>query len=423
MNLFPRMALVEQQFPRPQVESVERTIDEQFRQSGLKPQNLQGKNIAVAGGSRGIANIAGIVKTVVEVLKHYGAKPFILPAMGSHGGGTAEGQAKILADYGITPETMGVPIRSSMETVRLVETNLHIPVFMDRFAYEADGVIVVNRIKPHTDFHGEVESGLMKMITIGLGKKDGADACHSRTSMFAYDQIILSVSRHVLETGKILAGVAILENAYHETAELHVIPAPDIENRERELLSQAKSWMPSLPVEKADALIIDRIGKDISGTGLDPNITGRWYGLNYRIQETPDILRIVVLDLTEESKGNAVGIGLADFTSRRVIDKMNKEITYLNAITSRNILNAFLPLTFESDREALEQCMISLGKMITPQTVRLLHIRDTLNVTTIAASEALLPELKMSPQVKSIAELREIRFDEKGNFLSELNGV
>ncbi len=420
MNKFPRIAVIEQQFPRPKIDSIEKTVRDQFQEYDWNGFDFTSKKIAVASGSRGIVNIAHIVKAVIDNLKERGAEPFVIPAMGSHGGATVEGQTKILADYGITPETMGVPVRATMETVQVSETELNVPVYTDKNAFESDGIILVNRIKPHTDFHGDVESGLMKMITIGLGKKDGADAFHSRTSMFPHDKIILSISQKVLETGKILMGFAVLENAYHETAEIHGIPAAQIEARERELLPRAKSLMPSLPVEKADVLIIDRMGKNISGTGIDPNITGRWYGVNYRIQEKPDITRIVVLDVTAESKGNAVGLGLADFIPQRVIDKMDKDITYLNAITSRNILNAFTPLAFETDRKALEQCMISLGKMITSENVRLLHIRDTLSVTTLEASEALLPELKELPQVTTISELREMQFDGKGNFASFL---
>ncbi len=419
MGQFPRVALVEQKFPRPKVDSIEDTVESQFREK-ITDGDWHGKKIAVATGSRGVANIARTVRETIQVLKQLGAEPFIIPAMGSHGGATAEGQSKILKDYGITQESMGVKVRSSMETVKIGETELGIPVYMDKNAFESDGVVVVNRIKAHTDFQGQIESGLMKMITIGLGKKDGANVCHSRTTQYSYDKIIMSVSRHVLQTGKILCGVAILENAYHETAGIEVIPAKEIEEREKQLLPRSKSLMPSLPVDSLDILIVEKIGKNISGTGMDPNIIGRWYNINGRWQEKPDITRIIVMDVTSESAGNAVGIGLADFCSNRVMKKMDRNITYLNAITSRNIINAFTPLTFDTDKEVLIQAQISLGGLITPETIRLIQIKDTMDLSRIVVSEALIPSLQDHPQIASISEPQEIRFDDTGSLMSEL---
>ncbi len=414
MNEFPRMVTVDQEFPRPTIESIEAEIGTCFAFGPISTDALTGKRIAVTAGSRGIVNLAEIVRAVIDNLMRFGAEPFVVPAMGSHGGGTAEGQANILADYGITEETMGVPVVSSLETVLLGETEDGVPIYTSRDAYESDGILLLNRIKPHTDFTGGIESGLMKVVTIGLGKVEGAKTLHSRTTEFSYEHLITTIARKIIETGKIIGGLAILENAYHETAELELISPNKIEEREGELLLRAKRLMPSLPAERADALVIDWIGKNISGVGLDPNITGRRYRISHHWQDKPDITRIVVMDLTEQSTGNAVGIGLADFCSGRVVEKMDKRFTYLNAVTSRNTVCANIPIHFDTDRELLEQVMLSIGD-VNAKTARLFRIRDTLSLTRIEASEALIPELEKHPQVTSISEPHDWNFDRDDN--------
>lgn len=412
MIQFPRMATVEQNFPRPVFDVSESNLMPLLL-SKMPRAAIAGKRIALTAGSRGISNMAFILKCLIQAIREMGGESFILPAMGSHGGGTPEGQLHILADYGITPENMGVPILSSLETVCIGKTGDGIPVHTARTAWEADGIIVINRIKPHTDFSGVVESGLMKIITVGLGKIDGAQIFHSRTSEYEYDYLVQTIARKNLETGRILCGIAILENAYHETAALEIIQPEYIEEREKELLRQAKEWMPSLPVQQADILIIDRIGKDISGVGMDPNITGRRYRINRHWPSDPDITRIVVMDLSERSMGNAAGIGLADFCSRRVVEKMDKRVTYLNAVTSRNTVCSNIPLHFDTDREMLEQVLFSIGD-IHADRVRLLRIRDTLSLTRIEASEALWPELKIHPHVIGLSDPHDLEFDESG---------
>ncbi|MDA2927100.1 nickel-dependent lactate racemase [Acidobacteria bacterium AH-259-G07] len=417
MSKFPRVALVEQKFSRPKLDSVQQKIVESFANENLSLPEIQNKRVAIAVGSRGITNLAQVVRATAEMLKKQGAHPFIVPAMGSHGGGTKEGQAKILTGYGITPEQMGVPVHSCLETVHLGATPDGVSVFVDRTAFESDGIVLINRIKPHTDFQGEVESGLLKMITIGLGKIDGANSFHGWTLTVPHDHLIQSITQVVLETGKILFGIAILENAYHEIAQIELIPAAQIKNREKELLLEAKKLMPSLPVEKADVLIIDRIGKDISGAGMDPNITGRWFRVNSRWQESPDITRIVVLDLTDSSEGNAVGIGLADFCSPRLVQKMDRQATYLNAVTSRNTVPAQIPLYFDDDQETIGQAFASLGGTPTRKSVRLIRIRDTLSLSQLEVSEALVPELENHPRVSNISDLKELSFDTNGQLL------
>ncbi|HOL93403.1 MAG TPA: lactate racemase domain-containing protein [bacterium] len=418
MTLYPRMAIVEQEFPRPRVEAVGRRVQECLG-GGIPAALLRGKRIAVTVGSRGIAELEAIVRAVVRTLREAGAEPFLVPAMGSHGGGVAEEQTKILADYGVTPDRVGAPVRSSLETVCLGKTVDGLPVFMDRNAWEADGIVVLNRIKPHTDFSGTVESGLLKMMVVGLGKVDGARMFHGRTIAYPHDQMILSISRVILASGKILGGLAILENAYHEVAGIEWVPPTGMVEREKQLLLRAKELMPSLPIAKADILIVDRIGKNISGVGMDPNITGRWYRIHSRWQKTPDITRIVVLDLTEESLGNAAGIGLADFCSRRVVEKMDRPATYLNSVTSLNTVAANIPLYYDTDREMMEQVFLSLGG-VDRGNVRILRIRDTLQVNRFEASEALWPDLRSHPRVTAIGKPRDLAFDESGNLLPGL---
>ncbi|MEW6234568.1 MAG: lactate racemase domain-containing protein [Candidatus Omnitrophota bacterium] len=417
MTQFPRMAVAIQQFDRTKVQSTDAALAQTFAEAEFSTLPLQGKKIAVAVGSRGISSIAAIVKNTVETLKRAGAIPFVIPAMGSHGGGTEAGQAGLLANYGVASDRIGAPVDASLETVPLGETPDGVPVYIARSAWQADGVILINRIKPHTDFHGDFESGLMKMIAIGLGKIHGANAFHSRTHLFPSSEMIRSIARVVLAQGKVLGGVAILENAYHETARLEWVPASRMEEREKVLLPEAKKLMPSLPVEKADILLIDEIGKNISGTGLDPNITGRCYRLNSVWQEKPDITRIVALDLTDDSHGNAVGIGLTDFCHRRIVDKMDRMATYLNAIISRNTPNAAIPMYYDNSRELLEHVMLSIGESVRPEQMRLLRIRNTLDIERILVSEALVPELRNHPQIASLSELREMEFDSRGDLI------
>ncbi|MBN2326524.1 MAG: DUF2088 domain-containing protein [Candidatus Omnitrophica bacterium] len=411
---FPRVAWIEQTFPRPQFDATESHIYDLLKQKISSIKALQEKRIAITAGSRGISNMALIVKTLVRVVRDLGGHPFIIPAMGSHGGGTPEGQLHVLADYDITPEKMDAPILASLDTVHIGDTEDNTPVYVAKAAWESDGIIAVNRIKPHTDFIGEIESGLMKIITVGLGKVDGAQTFHSRTADFAYDHLVQTIARKTIASGKILCGIALMENAYHETASMEIIPPNQIQTREKELLIQAKNLMPSLPVDKADVLIIEQIGKDISGVGMDPNITGRRYRINTHWQDKPDITRIVVMDITPKSMGNAVGIGLADFCSRKVVKKMDKRVTYLNAVTSRNTICSNIPLHFETDKEMLEQTLISLGYIPT-EKIRLLRIRDTLHLTRIEVSEALLPELKKRPNISTISELHDLEFDGDDN--------
>jgi hypothetical protein len=413
MKPFPTLAVVQQEFPRPRVSSIDEATGTILATASLP--KLAGKQIAVAVGSRGITDLSSVVGTIIRFLKEKNAQPFIVPAMGSHGGATARGQSAILSGYGVNSSRMGAPVRASMETVTVGTSPRGIPVAIDRLAFESDGIILINRIKPHTDFKGTVGSGLMKMIAVGLGNRVGADSFHSWTLRVPYEELIQAKAEILLETGKVLFGIAVLENAYHETAALEFLPARDLVRREKELLQEASRLMPTLPVDQADLLIIDQIGKDISGSGMDPNVTGRWFRLNSVWADQPNITRIVVLDLTRASHGNACGMGLADFCGPRLIRKLDPRTTNLNAVTSRNIVASHTPLYFDSDRQTLGEALKSLASDSTPENVRLIRIRDTLCLDRLEASAALLQELREHPRVRDISGLEPMRFDADGN--------
>ncbi len=375
---------VRQEFPRPRIasERIEAVTREQLEGCGVRI--AAGASIAIACGSRGIANVDRIAKSVVEWVRAAGGKPFIIPAMGSHGGATADGQAAVLETYGINEQTMGCPIRSSMEVVELRPGAL----FMDRHAWESDGVIVINRIKPHTDFHGQFESGLVKMSVIGLGKEKQALAMHA-WGIVGLRDMIPQMARRVVETGKILLGVGIVENAYDETAMIEAIAAQDFFAREPELLAIAKQNMPRLPVEDIDVLVIDQLGKNISGSGIDTNIIGRIRIDGQPEPSSPRIKSIMVSDLTPETHGNACGVGLADVVTRRLVDKIDFKTTYTNIITSGFLERGKLPVVADTDEHALEIALRAAGCR-EPEKAHVIRIRDTLHLSEILVSAPVL---------------------------------
>lgn len=353
----------------------------------LKP----GARIAVAVGSRGITNLQGVVRALVGELRLRGARPFIVPAMGSHGGATAEGQIGILREYGITAEGVGAPLVSSMETVELSPAADGTRVFMARDAWEADGTILVNRIKAHTDFHGEYESGLMKMAVIGLGKHSQALEIHG-FGVEGLRKRIEPVARSLIASGKILGGLALVENAYDETAHIRFVPAADMPDAERELLALSKRLMPRLPASPLDLLILDEIGKNISGVGMDPNIVGRMRVRGQDEPEYPVVASIIACALTPESHGNALGIGLADLTTRALYDKIDYGATMANAITSTFLERAKIPLIAEHPRQAVE-IALRAASVRDPSTARIMRIKNTLSLDELWVSDPLLAEL------------------------------
>jgi hypothetical protein len=401
---FPRTVTVEQSFLRPRAPPL----------GAIPAGDLSGRRVAVAVGSRGVAGLPEVVRATVALLRARGAAPQIVPAMGSHGGATAEGQARLLARYGITEASVGAPVVASMETVALGPTELGNPVFVARAAYDADGIVPVNRVKPHTDFTGRFESGLMKMMAVGLGNVEGAAAFHRWGLRLGHSALLEKTAERLLATGKVLFGVAIVENAYHEAARVEAVAAAAIPAREPELLAEARRLMPSLPAAALDVLVVERIGKDVSGVGRDPNVTGRRFRVNSIWQEQPAITRIAVLDLTEATEGNAVGLGLADFCTERAVRKMSREATYANALTAGNLVVAHVPAWFPTDLETVSAALGSVAEA-DPARVRLARIRDTLSLDRLEVSEALVPELGAGATV--IGEPKEMAFDNEGNLL------
>ncbi|MBI3428349.1 MAG: DUF2088 domain-containing protein [Acidobacteria bacterium] len=399
---------IRQQFPRTVLANIEQTVAQQLEKLQIKP----GARIAVGAGSRGIANIARIAKAVVAAVKAKGGEPFIFPAMGSHGGATGLGQAEILASYGINAETMGCPIRSSMEVVPLDQGSLEIPLFMDRHAYESDGVILINRIKPHTAFHGQYESGLMKMCIIGLGKERLANTLHAH-GIYGLTTLMPKVATKILETGKVLLGVGIVENAYDETMIIEAMTPAEILTREPELLAIAKQSLPSFPLSDIDVLIVDRIGKDISGSGMDPNIIGRMRIRDQMENSGPEVKVIVITDITEASHGNACGIGLADVTTRRLADKIDWDATYMNGVTSGFFEHFMLPIVAPTDAKAVEWGIRASHAPTQPK--KIVRIKDTLHLSELYVSGAALAEAK--DKVEIISEPMDL-FDERGALIA-----
>lgn len=415
---FPQLFRVRQKFDRPRVANVPAEVAAQLARLSLGNVVRPGQTVAISAGSRGIANIATILRATVDYFRSIGAQPFLVPAMGSHGGATAEGQTRVLANYGITEAGMGCPIRSSMETVVVAQAAEGFPVYFDRFAFEADHVVVVNRVKPHTDFAGSLESGLMKMLLIGLGKHDGAKIYHRAIHDYSFAQIVRSVGTMVLEKCRIVAGIGIVENAFDETARILAVGPQEFMDREAELLVQAKQWMARLPFDRADFLIIDEIGKNISGTGMDTNVVGRKFDAHKaRDDEWPKVRRIYVRSLTEETYGNATGIGCAEFCHRRVVEKMSVEATRINCLTSGRISVGMMPFEFSTDRAALEAGLPTIG-LVEPAQARLLWIRNTLDLVELECGAAYLTEAQSRDDLEVISDLRPMSFDSAGNLVA-----
>lgn len=411
----PLWAPVRQSLDDTDIGDVRAAIAAQFQRAGIGDRLRPGQRVAITAGSRGIDRIDEVVRAVVDEVRALGAEPFIVPAMGSHGGATAEGQRELIAHYGITEETMGCPILSSMETVQLGMVEGDVPVWIDKNAFEADAVIPVGRVKPHTDFRGPVESGLMKMIAIGLGKQHGAEFFHFQ-GMGEFYHLIPAVANYTLSRVNIPFGVAVIENGYGSLAQAEAVPAARIFEREQELLRIARNRMGRLPGESIDVLIIDRIGKDISGDGADPNVINRDVAGALPLTEEPEkprIQRVIMRDLTDDTDGNASGIGMADIVLRRAVERMDPVATYMNMITAKAPQGARIPLTVDNDRQAIQIALACCLKT-KPETSRIARIQDTKHVETFWASEPLLPELLASGRVEVTGELRPIGFDNEG---------
>jgi hypothetical protein len=412
----PKMAKAEQIFNQPEITDIAAKIREELEKKKLKTRVKKGQRIAVTAGSRGIANIPLILKTVVAELKAAGAKPFIIPAMGSHGGATPEGQIEVLHSLGVTEESVGAPIESSMEVRVIGALPDGVEVYLSRIALESDGIFLVGRVKPHTDFKGEIESGLLKMMAIGLGNQKGAEMIHWHR-YDGYHRILPEAGKLIAEKTNIVMGLALLENAHHGTAEIHALHPEEFYEAEKQLLEKAKDLLPRLPFKEIDVLAVEEIGKNISGVGMDTNVTGKFWMPGEHDQRAPDIKKVAVLDLTEETHGNAIGIGLADVTTRRAFDKIDYHQTYVNCLTQGSGETGKIPPYLANDRDAIATA-IRISGPIQPREARVIRIKNTQELDTIYISEALVKELQNDPELqkrlKLVSELTEMQFDVMG---------
>ncbi|MCM2533813.1 nickel-dependent lactate racemase [Neobacillus pocheonensis] len=407
----PKMAKVKVNFDNKKISEIEPVLNKKLNQENIRKTIKPGMEIAIAVGSRGLDRLVEITALTVQFLKELGAKPFIVPSMGSHGGATAEGQREVLRHLGVTEESVGCEIRSSMEVVKVSELPNGLPVYVDKFAFEADGIVIINRVKPHTAFRGPVESGIMKMISIGLGKQKRAEACHQMGFKYMAENVP-AMAKIIMEKTPVLFGIATVENAFDKVTIIEVLTPEEIIETEPELQKQAKSLLPKLYFDQLDVLVIDEIGKNISGDGMDPNITGR-YPTPYA-SGGPDVNKMVVLDVTSQSEGNANGVGTADFTTQRLVDKMDKEGTYANGLTSTVVSPTKIATTLPIDKEAI-QAAIKTSNILDFNNVKMVRIKNTLVLSEIEVSEALLEDVKNHPNMEQCSDLYAIPFDEKGN--------
>ena len=410
----PRMFPIRQKFPDRSIYDLPGEVNRQLRNSGFTAGLRPGAQVALGVGSRGIANIATITRAVADFLRGEGYSPFIFPAMGSHGAATAEGQADVLAHYGIHEATMGCPVVSSLEVVSLGKTSDGIEAFMDRNAYFSDGVILIPRVKWHTDFAGKIESGLFKMMAIGLGKFAGAQRYHTYAYKLGLEHVIRSVGRQVLSSGKILGGVAILEDANHNTAQVTAVPSHGMEQREEELLAQVKGWMGKVPVD-LDILMLDEIGKNISGAGMDTKVVNRdVHGYANIWPDTPRIERIYVRDLSSNTYGNAVGLGMADVVHDRLLEKVDWHPTRINSLTASTPQCIKVPVHFPTDRECLERIAPTVGKVDLSE-VTIGWLVNSLELSAMKLSENLLPQIRKNPNIEILGPAEELAFDSSDN--------
>ncbi|MEK7406318.1 MAG: hypothetical protein AAB225_14545 [Acidobacteriota bacterium] len=416
---FPRILLVRQHFPDLSVPDIPAEVNRELARCAFAARLKPGSRVAIGVGSRGIANLATIVRAVVDYWKSAGMEPFLFPAMGSHGAATAEGQADVLKHYGVDEATMGCPIISALDVVPLGATPEGIETFMDRRAYESGGVFLVNRVKWHTDFEGKIESGLFKMMAIGVGKFAGAQIYHTHAYKIGLEEMIRRVGRKVISSGKILGGLAVLEDANHNTGRLEAVPVDILEQREEELLALVKSWMGRIPLD-LDILIVDEIGKNISGAGLDTKVINRSINAGYNpFPFLARIERIFVRDLSELTYGNAVGIGMADVIPDRILEKIDWAPTHINSLTASTPAAIRTPIHFASDRECLEKLWPTVGRL-DPGQVTVGWIRNTMRLNLLALSENLLPEVRDNAALEVLGPPREMKFDAAGNLVSPL---
>ena len=410
-NTIPRMLTVKQHMPRPRVENVDQAVREAIEEANVLDRIKPGMRVAITGGSRGINNMVQVYKTLVQLVRSLGAEPFIFPAMGSHGGAPAQGQVVVLKHLGVTEDVCGCPIISSMETDLLGYTKKNgLPAYIDHNANLADAIILVNRVKLHTSFRGNIESGLCKMAVIGMGKQKGAELCHSRGWDLMLDSI-LDLSETIISKSKTIFGIALVENGYDETAIVSCLPAEKILEGEQELLIKAKEYMPSIPFKDYDILIVDVMGKEYSGGGMDTNVISRYPST--AVPPDPRQKIIAVLDLSEGSMGNAIGVGMADITTSRLFGKWNMEASYINNLTNGTLQNYKMPMVMNSDKNAI-RAALQMCRLPDPSKAKVVRIHSTLELSEFQVSEALLDEAK-GLGLELCGEAKDIIFDENGN--------
>ena len=416
--LFPEMALVRQKLHAKRLEDIPAAVESALEALHLASVTKPGDSVAVAVGSRGISRIPVIVSECVQFLKDRGLKPFIVPAMGSHGGNTPEGELSVLARLGINESLVDVPILAAEAVAKIGTLDIGMPILIDRRAAEADHIVVINRVKPHTKFHGPIESGLTKMLTIGLGKGQGAALYHRAAVQHTFG-ILQDAARHILESRSVLFGLAILEDGYKNIARICPVRPENWFEGERTLLEEARFMMPSIPFDPIDILVIDEIGKDISGIGMDSNVTGRHRDIVGDFCTAPHAKRIFVKDLSPESDGNGNGIGLADVTTRRLVDAIDLEKTYTNALTAISPEKAAIPMYFETDRECIEACLNTIG-MVKPEAAGIIRIKNTAMLETLLVSRALEGEVISNPDLQIIRAWEPMVFDKSHNLMDLL---
>jgi hypothetical protein len=410
---------VRQHFPHRKLADIPAAVAREMEGANVIAGLSPGARIAIGVGSRGIANIAEVVRATVDFFQRTGFRPFLFPAMGSHGAATAAGQASVLAHYGIDEASMGCPVVSSFDVVSLGRTGSGVEVFAGKDAWASDGIFVINRVKWHTSFDGAIESGVSKMLALGLGKIAGAESCHGHARRLGMDPVIQSVAGHLISTGQILGGLAILEDAHHDTAQLTALTARDLIEREKELLALVKSWMGKIPVPALDVLIVDEIGKNIAGTGMDLKVVNRGVHGQYNpYPNTTRIERIFIRGLSDLSYGNGVGIGLADVIHDRVLEKIDVNAGRINARTSGSLAAVRTPLHFPSDRECLDLLCATVGKF-DPADITMGWIQNTLELGSIALTENLRDEIAKNPMIEVTGPAFMMQFDAGGNIVTD----
>jgi len=416
------MYRIRQSFDTPRLIDLVGEVRRQMTSLNLGPRIQPGQTVAITVGSRGVANVALITREIAQHFISLGAKPFVVPAMGSHGGATAAGQRALIESFGVTEEFIGCPIKATMETVIIDRTPQGISVHFDKNAAEADHVFIANRIKPHTMFVGPIESGLHKMMLIGLGKQAGANHYHRAIKSFTFLEIIRAVGEVVVKRCRVLGGLGIVENAFEETALIEGVPSDKFYEREVALLEKARAWMPRLPLNDIDLLVIDEIGKEISGTGMDTNVVGRKFNDHAATaDDATNCRRIFIRGLTEKTHGNGTGIGIAEFTNRRTYESIDMETTKVNCLTAGHATAAMIPVFYDTDREVVTIALKTLG-LTEPPEARAVQIKNTLHLEEMLVSEACLPQLKDNPRVSIVSGPFDWEFDTNSNLVNTMTG-